>query len=150
MRLLRLVIAFLAVAGALAYLRDPAWLAGQTTGLRPWQRAADGTAFRWSEGHASFFVPADAQSIRVPISTTFDDPVAPPMVVSFAVDDVRAARVMLTEEAWTEVVILLPPRGSRRVRRIDVRTSVTRGDNHGARIGEIEVIRATRNASAKR
>ena len=150
MRRLRLVVLLLAVAGALAYLRDPAWLAGQTTGLRPWQRAADGTAFRWSGGHASFFVPADAQSIRVPISTTFDDPGAPPMVVSFAVDDARAARVMLTDEAWADVVILLPPRGSRQVRRIDVRTSVTREDNHGVRIGEIEVVRATRNASAKR
>lgn len=149
MRRLRLVILFLAVAGALAYLRDPAWLAGQTTGLLPWQRAADGTAFQWSGGHASFFVPADAQSIRVPISTTFD-PGAPPMVVSFAVDDARAARVMLTEEAWTDVIILIPPRGSRRVRRIDVRTSVTREHNHGVRIGEVEVIRGTRNASAKR
>jgi hypothetical protein len=147
-RRLRLVILFLAVAGALAYLRDPAWLAGQTTGLRPWQRTADGMAFRWSGGHASFFVPADAQSIHVPISTTFDAAGARPMVVTFTLDDVRAARVMLTDEAWVDVLVPIPPRGSRRVRRIDVRTSVTRDDNRGVKIGEVEVIRATRNASA--
>ena len=97
--------------------------------------------FRWSGGHASFFVSADAQSIRVPIATTFPDENAAPMVVTFSIDDTRAARVLLTNEAWKDVVIPMPPRGSRRVRRIDVRTSVTREDNHGVKIGEVEVIR---------
>jgi hypothetical protein len=139
MRLLRIAVVFIAIACGLAYLRDPAWLATQTTGLRPWQRADDGAMFRWSGGHASFFVPADAQSIRVPIATTFPDPDAAPMVVTFSVDDMRAARVLLTDEAWKDVVIPMPPRGSRRVRRIDVRTSVTREDNHGVKIGEVQV-----------
>jgi hypothetical protein len=143
-------IVFIAVAGALAYLRDPAWLANQTTGLRPWQRGADGSMFRWSGNHASFFVPADAQAIRIPVATTFPNPGALPMVVSFFVDDVRAAPVMLTDETWQDVTVPLPRRGSRRVRRIDVRTSVTRDDNHGVKLGEAQVIRTAFAVDAPR
>jgi hypothetical protein len=86
-------------------------------------------------------VPADAQSVRIPIATTFPDADAPPMVVTFFVDDVRAARVLLTDEAFKEVAIPMPARGWRRLRRIDVRTSVTREDNHGVKVGEVQVVR---------
>ena len=141
MQRMRIIAILVAIAGALAYLRDPGWLENQTTGLRPWQRAEDGTRFRWSGGHASFFVPADAQSLRVPIATTFPEADARPMVVTFFIDDARAGRVMLTDQAWRDVVIPMPPRGWRRLRRIDVRTSVTREDNHGVKIGEVQVSR---------
>ena len=63
------------------------------------------------------------------------------MVVTVFVDDVRAARVLLADDGWKSVTVPLPPRGSRRVRRIDVRTSVVRDDNHGVKVGEVEVIR---------
>jgi hypothetical protein len=119
------------------YLRDPPWLIGQTTGLRAAQRAADGTLYRWSGGHASFFAPADAGAIRVPLATTFDQGDMAPMMVTVFVDDERAARIVLTDDAWQVVTVPLPPRGSRRVRRIDIRTSVVRDDNHGVKIGEI-------------
>jgi hypothetical protein len=144
MRRTRLVVVVIVIAivAALAYLRDPTWLAGQTTGLRGWERADNGVMFRWSGGHASFFVTADAQSLRIPIATTFPDPHATPIAVTFSVDDVRTARVLLTDEGWRDVAILMPARGSRRVRRIDVRTSITREDNHGVKIGEVEIIRA--------
>jgi hypothetical protein len=33
----------------------------------------------------------------------------------------------------------MPPRGSRRVRRIDVRTSVTREGNHGVKVGAVSM-----------
>jgi hypothetical protein len=138
---LTIVLPFIAIACGLAYLRDPAWLADQTTGLRAWQRSGEGAMFRWSGGHASFFVPADARAIRVPIATTFPDS-APPMVVTFFVDGVRAAGVILTDGTWREVVVPMPPPGWRRVRRIDVRTSVTREDNHGVKVGRVQVIRA--------
>ena len=128
--------------GALWYLRDPAWLIGQTTGLRGWERDADGTPYRWSGGHASFFVPSDARSIRLPVATTFDARGAEPMVVTFSVDDARAARLLLTSEGWHDVTLPLPPRGSRRVRRVDIRTSVTRDDSHGVKLGELTVGRA--------
>ena len=124
---------------ALWYLRDPAWVINQTTGLRPWQRESDGRVVRWSGGHASFFVPADAGEVRIPVSTTFDkrEPGGDrPMIVTFTIDDRRAARVLLTDAAWREVLLTLPPPARRRGRRIDIRTSITRTDNHGVRIGQ--------------
>ena len=64
--------------GALWYLRDPPWLIEQTTGfVRPWERGADGADLRWCGGHASFFVPADAGDVRIPV--------APRSTVSLAV-----------------------------------------------------------------
>ncbi len=135
-----LVLVVLAVLGiAVWYLRDPAWLIDQSTGFRANERASDGTVFRWSGGHASFFVPSDAGIIRVPIATTFDAGGAAPMVVTMFVDEARAARLLLTDDAWHTVTIPLPPRGSRRVRRIDIRTSVVREDNHGVKVGEVQV-----------
>ena len=44
------------------------------------------------------------------------------------------------DDAWRTLTIALPPRGSRRVRRIDIRTSVVRDDNHGVKLGEIHEI----------
>ena len=132
------ILALLAVLGCAAwYLRDPPWLIDQTTGLRRPERAADGTVFRWSGGHASFFVPSAGRTIRIPVATTFDARGATPMVVSVFVDDVRAARLLLTDDAWHDVAVELPPPGSRRVRRIDIRTSVVREDNHGVKVGTI-------------
>jgi hypothetical protein len=131
----------IAIAGALWYLRDPSWLAEQTTGLRKWERAADGTRYRWSGRHASFFVASDATRIIVPVATTFDGPGDAQMMVTFSIDDTRATRVLLTNASWMPVTLQMPPRGSRRVRRIDVRTSVTREGNHGVMIGEVTVAR---------
>ena len=41
------------------------------------------------------------------------------------------------DDAWRTLTVPLPPRGSRRVRRLDIRTSVVRDDNHGVKIGAI-------------
>ena len=140
----RMVVVFALVAvscGALWYLRDPAWLLTRTTGLRGWERGPDGTLFRWSGGHASFFVPSAAQAVRLQIATTFDARGAEPMVVTFTIDGSRAARVLLTSKEWQEVTLTMPPRGSRRARRVDVRTNVTREDNHGVQLGELKISR---------
>ena len=134
-----LVILLGALGCAVWYLRDPAWLIDQSTGLRAPEKAADGTVFRWSEGHASFFVPSDAGTIRIPVSTTFGADGTAPMMVTVFVDDARAGRLLLTDDAWHSMTIPLPPRGSRRVRRIDIRTSVVRDDNHGVRVGAVQV-----------
>jgi hypothetical protein len=127
-----------AVAAGVWYLHDPAWLIDQTAGLRAEERAADGTLFRWSGGHASFFVPSNAGTIASPVATTFDARGASPMVVAVFVDDARAGGVVLTDEAWHSIAIRLPPPGSRRVRRIDIRTSVVREDNRGVKIGRVQ------------
>jgi hypothetical protein len=121
----------------LAYLRDPPWLATYASGLRPWQQdAAGGPRYRWSGGHASFFVPSAAEAVVIPVSTEFGRGDSP-MVVTFFVDDRPSAQVTLVDEGWQMVTLRLPRKGSRRVRRIDVRTNVTRDDNHGVRVGEV-------------
>jgi hypothetical protein len=139
-----LVAILVACLGALAYLRDPPWQIDQTSGLRSWQQA-DGRRFRWSGGHASFFVPSNARQIRIPVATTFDERGSEPMIVSFSVDDRKAAGILLTDDRWQDVILDMPARGSRRVRRIDLRTNVTREDNHGVRIGELAVTSDGRN-----
>ena len=61
------------------------------------------------------------------------------MMVTITVDDRPAARLLLTDTAWQTVTISPSARTRRHVRRIDVRTSVTRDDYHGVRIGEMAV-----------
>jgi hypothetical protein len=126
-----------ALIAGMAYLRDPPWLIGQTTGLRRWEQHSGEPRFRWSGGHASFFVRADAAAVGIPVSTTFDARDARPMLVTISVDDRVAARLVLTDAAWRQVRVPLPPPAGRKVRRVDVRTSVTREGNHGVRIGEV-------------
>ncbi len=71
--LVMLAIAAAAVVSALAYLRDPPWLASMDSGFRRWETASDGTRYRSMAGHASFFVPADARAVVIPARTTFAD-----------------------------------------------------------------------------
>jgi len=125
------------VVAALAYLRDPPWLLSTTSGMRPWERDAAGTRMRWLGGHASFFVPADAHVIEIPVRTTFERPDDWPIAVSVSIDDRPANRIVLTDAAWRRVVVTMPPRGWRRVRRIDLRMDRTRDDNRAAAIGEV-------------
>ena len=126
----------LAVA-ALAYLRDPPWLISVSSGLRPWQMDASGRRYRWMGGHASFFVPADARLIAIPLRTSFDRAGDPPIIVSITIDDRPAERIILTDPQWQLSTIRLPPKGSRRVRRVDMRVDRTRDDNHGAAVGAV-------------
>jgi hypothetical protein len=134
---LRLATGALIVIAALAYLRDPPWLAGLTSGLGPVE--ADGRGTRWrtsTGGHASFFVPADARTVEFPIRIAFDTPLDWPVTAIVTLDDVPVERVVLTDESWRAVRFTLPPPGSRKVRRVDVRVDRTRGGNRGPQIGE--------------
>ena len=138
----------LAIAGGvflvamLWYLRDPAWLSTHTTGMREWRQTTDGQRWRWTAGHASFFIPADASAVRIRLATSFN-PLERlgdrPMLVTFTIDDRRTARLVLSQEGWQVATLSLPPRGSRKVRRVDLRTSVTRAGNQGVQIGEPEI-----------
>lgn len=139
MRRLLTAAVVLALAAGIWYLRDPPWLISYTTGLRAWQRAEDGTAYRWSTSHASFFVPSDAGSVLIPLSTTFGAGGDKPMLVTVTIDDQRGARVLLEDAQWKHVTVALPKPGRRRVRRVDIRTSVTRENNAGVRVGELKV-----------
>jgi hypothetical protein len=131
------VLALLALAGALAYLRDPPWLLTMSSGLRAWETNRDGTRFRWAAPHASFFVPADARDMRLRLRTTFDRPGEWPIAVAISIDDVPVDRLVLSGPAWRESNVRLPARGSRRVRRVDVRADRARDDNRAVQLGEV-------------
>jgi hypothetical protein len=136
-RAARVLVAVAVVAGILTYLRDPAWLIGETSGLRQWEHPAGNPRYRWSTGHASFFVPADIGAFEIPVSTLMVPGDDAPMLVSVSVDDELVARAVLTDASWTRIQVVLPPPGGRRVRRIDLRTNITRGDFLGVRVGEL-------------
>ncbi len=133
---LTLIVAIV-VCVAAVYLRDPPWLLSTASGMRSWESDASGTRMRWMGGHASFFVPADARSIEIPIRTTFERPDDWPIAVSLSIDDRPADRVMLTDDRWRRVVLTMPSPGSRRARRIDLRMDRTRDDNRAAAIGQV-------------
>jgi hypothetical protein len=138
-RRVRVAIVFFAIASTLVYLRDPAWLVSTTSGMRGWETDVTGTRLRWMGGHASFFVPSDARSIEIPIRTTFDRPGDWPIRVTVSIDDRPANQVVLTDAEWRRLTLTMPPRGSRKVRRVDVRMDRTREDNRAAALGEVVV-----------
>ena len=121
----------------LAYLRDPAWLIDVTAGLRPPQMDASGRRFRWSGGHASLFVPSNARLVSIPLRAAFDAPADPPVTVTITIDDRLADRLVLRDPEWRVSTIRLPPPGSRRVRRVDIRVDRTREDNYGVAVGDV-------------
>jgi hypothetical protein len=131
------VLALLAVAGVLAYLRDPPWLLTMSSGMRDWETGPDGTRFRWAAPHASFFVRADAREMRLRLRTTFDRPDEWPIAVSISIDDEPVDRLLLSDPSWRESVVRLPARGGRRVRRVDVRADRAREDNRAVQLGEV-------------
>ena len=133
------VLAAAAVLALLAYLRDPPWLIGLTSGMRPVEMDASGGQYRWMGGHASLFVPSDARLISIPLRTTFATPDDPPITVSISIDDRPVDRIVLSDPEWRLSTVRLPPPGSRRVRRIDIRVDRTREDNYGAAIGTVAV-----------
>ena len=139
---MRRVIAFgaaiLVMAGALAYLRDPPWLAQIESGFDRWQTAEGDFPFRRIAGHASFFVPSAATSVVVPVRTTFQ-PGEPAVRMVFSIDDRAADEILLTDDTWHAVILRLPPAGTRRHRRIDIRADRLRADQRSAQIGQIKV-----------
>ena len=128
-----------AVIAAAGYLRDPPWLLSTTSGLRAWESDRDGRRFRWMGGHASFFVPSSARLIEIPLHTTFESIGEWPVTVDVAIDDRASERLVLSDGEWHTMRLRLPPAGSRKVRRIDIRVDRTREDNRGAAIGEVRI-----------
>jgi len=129
------------ILGALAYLRDPPWLAAVESGFRSSETSTDGTRYRWTSGHASFFVPDTATAIAVPARTTFDTPGDPSVLVTISIDDRTADEFVLRDDGWHTRTLSMPPPGRRRHRRIDVRVDRVRDGNRGVQLGEITVLR---------
>jgi hypothetical protein len=112
-------------AAVLVYLRDPMWIGGVTSGLRPWEEDPPGTHFRWTAGRAAFYVPATATELTVPLRAVFPGPNGTPVRVELRDDDRLVATIELADpNAWVRTPVTLKHyAGHRRFRRIDVRVS---------------------------
>jgi len=132
------------MSAALAYLYDPPWIAGMTTGFHRWEQHAAGFPFRWTNGHASFFVLADASTLTIPMRAAFSGPEGAPVIVKVSVDDRWLADVVLDDpDAWVRPRFPMPrTRAHRRYRRVDVRVNRVRTEgNLGIQVGEVLVER---------
>ena len=139
-------IACLVIAlGALAWLRDPPWVGGMSSGFRGWEEDPPGTRWRWTLGRASFFVPSDATSLTLPVRALFPIAGGTPVVVRVSADDRFLADVVLTDgREWVRPLMPLPRRSNgRRYRRIDLHVSRTVGPFLlGVQMGEPALERA--------
>jgi hypothetical protein len=127
-------------AGAAAYLYDPPWVAATTSGFRGWEIEPPGIRFRWTSGHAAFYVPSGATEMTLPLRSQFPGPGGAPVLVAVTVDGRMLANVVLDNpDVWLRQVLPLPRRATdRRSRRVDLRVSRTVGDLIlGVQVGEI-------------
>jgi hypothetical protein len=134
------VILAAALVPTLLWLRDPPWLGRIESGLGPWSTDESGTRSRWTAGRASFFVPAEASEVRLPLRPGRDT-AEWPVVVTVSVDDRLADRMTLTQDEWYVSRVRLPPPGSRRFRRIDIHADRTVDGTYGVQLGEVQVAR---------
>ena len=59
------------VFGGAAYLYDPPWVGQITSGLGEWRTDPSGMRYRWTNGHATFFVPSKATAMMLPLRAQF-------------------------------------------------------------------------------
>jgi hypothetical protein len=121
----RAVVALVALIAALVYFHEPPWTEAVTSGLRPWEDKPPGTMYRWTDGRASFFVPASATAMTLPLRAVFPGPAGQPVTVDVRADDRWLATIELRDpDAWVRTRLPLGRRPSRRhFRRIDLRVS---------------------------
>jgi hypothetical protein len=136
------------VAAGVASLRDPPWLIRVSTGFHGWERDESGRPFRWTNGHASFFVPSDAGRLVLSLRNPLPQPAGPPLTVAVFADDRWLTSAHLARpDTWTSVIVTLPSAPStRRFRRIDLRVSrVVPDRNLGVMLGEVVAERGDRH-----
>ena len=133
---LKLAVGVIVIAG-IVYLRDPPWLARVDSGFGRWETDRDGTRYRWAGGHASFFIPSDATTVIIPLRTTFANANEPEITLSVFLDDRQAGQLTLRDDTWQTSELRMPPRGSRHLRRIDLKADRLRGENRAVQIGEV-------------
>ena len=136
------IVALALVAGGLAYLHDPPWTAGVTSGLGSWQVDASGLRYRWTNGHASFFIPSSTRAATFAVRAGFPGIDGQPVEVIVSADDRPVdAFTLRAPEQWVRARVLLPRRLTRRkYRRIDVRVNRTVGpSNRGVQLGELVI-----------
>ncbi len=115
----------LASAACLAYLYDPPWISDVTSGMRAWEEDPPGTRFRWTTGRGTFFIPAAATEMTLPMRAVFPGPNGTPVKVEVRADGKLVGTVDLIDPAaWVKTRLALrPAQGGRRYRRIDVGVS---------------------------
>jgi hypothetical protein len=130
-RLLRVTAGIGAAVALLAYLHDPPWAGRVTSGFRPWEENPPGTFFRWTAGRASFFIPANATWIMLPLMGVYPGPDGAPVKVEIRVDDRFLATIELTDPlTWVRPELPIGRRPSRRsFRRVDLRVSRVVGES---------------------
>jgi hypothetical protein len=121
----RVIAVVVSVIATLAYLYDPSWIGGVTSGMRPWEEDPPGTFFRWTNGRATFFIPSKTSTMTLPLRAVFPGPNGGPTTVDISVDDRFLATIELPDpNAWVRTTLPLgPARSRRRFRRIDLRTN---------------------------
>ena len=132
------LIAIAALIAGVVYLRDPPWVLSYTHGLDDWHTLADGRRARWTHGRASFHVPSDLRSVTLPLRSLKQFAEDWPITAVVLVDDRPAAQVTFQHEEWHPLHVRLPPPGSRRARRIDIKLDRLREHGRGIELGEVE------------
>jgi len=134
------VAAIVTLLGAAAYLRDPPWLVRVTSGLGGWETDEAGHRYRWTRGRASFFVPADAAAVVLTMRDLKDIPANWPVTATITIDDRPGQVVRLRDGSWQEVILRLPPRANRAVRRIDVHLDRVRSRQRGIQLRDVRTM----------
>lgn len=121
------IVALIAVAGALVYLRNPPWIEDVTSGMKPWDRDESGVLYRWTEGHASFYIPSNVETMTLPLRSAVPGPDGAPVRVELRQDGAILGSVeLIVPGAWTKHTFTLRPSKTRRpFQRIDLRVSRT-------------------------
>jgi hypothetical protein len=134
-----LVLGAVFITGIAWYLYDPPWVANVTSGMRDWEEDPPGTRFRWTSGHASFFIPSSATEMTLPMRAPLPPPDGSSVTVRVSVDDRFLTDIVLNDpRAWVTPTLPLPLHVSRRRhRRVDLRVSRTAEYfNLGVQVGE--------------
>jgi hypothetical protein len=121
------IVALLAVGAALVYLRNPPWIEDVTSGMKPWDHDESGVLYRWTEGHASFYIPSNVHTMTIPMRSAVATEDHSPVKVEFRQDGAILGIIELpTPAAWVTSTLTLRSLKTRRpFQRIDLRVSRT-------------------------
>jgi hypothetical protein len=128
------------LAALLAWLRDPRWVGGVTSGLGRVVADVDGRPVRWTRGHAVFYVPAAAATLAIPLRARRPRPGYLPVTVRISIDDVLVDEIVIADEQWHLPRVAVGQMGGtwRRYRRVDLRLNRTWGPQRaGVLLGQV-------------
>ncbi len=96
-----------------------------SSGFSKWQRAEDGSRYRWAGGRSTFFITSSARAVRIPLRRGPDAP--PSIEVRIFLDGREADRALLNEgEDWRLVRLAFMRQVEARFARIDLQVVTPR------------------------